>query len=260
MRIFVGFFFVFGVQSADHYERRTRSSHRSSLTDIELKNKLDSIMSLIGKLNGKIEEQEQRIAVLNRKVTNANKECNRWCNGNSTKGTLEYYGLQAVLVPIPRSQVSLNEKQNQGFDKRSNNEWYFSFFLFPFFVLKTKGLKGFAYGLEFFHDWPLLVRALRKNSYNQQLVIRCLMTKLVWSQKKKFEQRKSICVTKRIPVILMTKYNCVDPKVDPLKTINRGLSMRGSLRLRVSGFRKLKFLRRRGCQLSQRPRGKADVD
>ena len=105
MRIFVGVFFVFGVQSADHYERRTSSSHRSSLNDTELKNKLDSILSLIGKLNGKIEEQEQRIAVLSRKVTNANIECNRWCDRNSTKGTLEYYGLQAVLFPIPLSQV-----------------------------------------------------------------------------------------------------------------------------------------------------------
>ena len=116
MRIFVGFFFVFGVQSAYH-ERRTRSSHRSSLTDTELKNKLDSIMSLIGKLNGKIEEQEQRIAVLSRKVTNANIECSRWCNRNSTKGTLEYYGLQVVLFPIPLSQVLLNERQNLGCKK-----------------------------------------------------------------------------------------------------------------------------------------------
>ena len=117
MRIFVGFFFVFGVQSADHYERRTRPSHRSSLTDTDLKNKLDSIMSLIGKLNGKIEEQEQRIEVLSRKVANANIECNRWCNGNSTKGTLQYYGLQAVLFPIPLSQDLLDERQNLGCKK-----------------------------------------------------------------------------------------------------------------------------------------------
>lgn len=85
MRLLFGFFFIFAVQSADHFERRTRSSRRSSLTDSELRNKLDSIISMLGKLNSKIDEQEQRLAVLSRKVNNID------CKGEPKKGMLIYY-------------------------------------------------------------------------------------------------------------------------------------------------------------------------
>ena len=109
-------------------------------------------MSLIGKLNEKIEEQEQGIAALGRKVTNME------CNGNSSKSTLEYYGLQAVLVPISRSQRLSKEKQHLGCEKEATVNGFFNFcssliFSFPFLVLKTKGLEGIAYDLEFFHDF-----------------------------------------------------------------------------------------------------------
>lgn len=94
LRIFIGFCFVFVVHSADHYERRTRYSRRSSLTDSELRNKLDSIISLIGKLNDKIDEQEQRIAVLSRKVTSID------CNAEPPKGTLNMH-----LQPCKQSDL-----------------------------------------------------------------------------------------------------------------------------------------------------------
>ncbi|KAJ7388057.1 hypothetical protein OS493_040124 [Desmophyllum pertusum] len=67
----------------DRYEGRTRYSRRSSATDTELMNKLDSIVSLLGKLNDKIDSQEQRIAVLSRQVSNIN------CNGKQGQGYLK---------------------------------------------------------------------------------------------------------------------------------------------------------------------------
>jgi len=73
--LFIAFF---GAQGADHYEGRTRLSRRS--TDTDLKNKLDSIMSMLGKLHAKIDSQEQRIAALSRQVGNIN------CNGEQSKG------------------------------------------------------------------------------------------------------------------------------------------------------------------------------
>jgi len=77
--ILFGLFIAFvDVQGADHYEGRTRLSRRS--TDTELKNKLDSIVSMLGKLNDKIDSQEQRIAALSRQVGNIN------CNGQQSKG------------------------------------------------------------------------------------------------------------------------------------------------------------------------------
>ncbi|XP_020601876.1 microfibril-associated glycoprotein 4-like [Orbicella faveolata] len=76
--ILFGLFIAFvDVQGADHYEGRTRLSRRS--TDTELKNKLDSIVSMLGKLNDKIDSQEQRIAALSRQVGNIN------CNGQQSK-------------------------------------------------------------------------------------------------------------------------------------------------------------------------------
>lgn len=77
--ILFGLFIAFvDVQGVDHYEGRTRLSRRS--TDTELKNKLDSIVSMLGKLNDKIDSQEQRIAALSRQVGNIN------CNGQQSKG------------------------------------------------------------------------------------------------------------------------------------------------------------------------------
>ena len=67
-------------QTADHYERKKRHTRATSLTDSELRNKLDSIISMVGKLNDKIDEQEQRIAVLSRKVSDIE------CNGEPKKG------------------------------------------------------------------------------------------------------------------------------------------------------------------------------
>lgn len=67
-------------KTADHYERKKRHPRATSLTDSELRNKLDSIISMVGKLNDKIDEQEQRIAVLNRKVSDIE------CNGEPQKG------------------------------------------------------------------------------------------------------------------------------------------------------------------------------
>lgn len=67
-------------QTADHYERKKRHPRATSLTDSELRNKLDSIISMVGKLNDKIDEQEQRIAVLSRKVSDIE------CNGTPKKG------------------------------------------------------------------------------------------------------------------------------------------------------------------------------
>ena len=67
-------------QTADHYERKKRHPRATSLTDSELRNKLDSIISMVGKLNDKIDEQEQRIAVLSRKVSDIE------CNGTRKKG------------------------------------------------------------------------------------------------------------------------------------------------------------------------------
>lgn len=76
--LFVFFIAFFNVQAADHYEGRTRRSRRS--TDKELKSKLDSIVSMLGKLNDKIDSQEKRIAALSRRVGNIN------CNGEQRKG------------------------------------------------------------------------------------------------------------------------------------------------------------------------------
>lgn len=81
--IVFGFFLAFVVQGADHTDGRKRHSRRSVrgvLTDTELKNSLDSIVSLLGKLNDKIDSQEQRIAVLSRQVSNIN------CNGGERQG------------------------------------------------------------------------------------------------------------------------------------------------------------------------------
>lgn len=78
--ILFGCFIAFVVEGADYYEGRTRHPRRSPLTDTELKNKLDSIVSMLGKLNDKIDSQEQRIAVLSRQVGNIN------CNGEQGKG------------------------------------------------------------------------------------------------------------------------------------------------------------------------------
>lgn len=78
--VVAGIFLAFVVQAADHSDRRTRYSRSSALTDTELKNKLDSIMSLLGKLNDKIDSQEQRIAVLSRQVSNVK------CNGEQKQG------------------------------------------------------------------------------------------------------------------------------------------------------------------------------
>ena len=76
--LFVFFIAFFNVQGADHYEERTRRSRRS--TDTALKNKLDSIVSMLGKLNDKIDSQEKRIAALSRQVGSIN------CNGGQNKG------------------------------------------------------------------------------------------------------------------------------------------------------------------------------
>lgn len=78
--VVVGFFLAFVVQAADHFERRTRYSRNAALIDTKLENKLDSIMSLLGKLNDKIDSQEQRIAVLSRQVSNIK------CNGEQRQG------------------------------------------------------------------------------------------------------------------------------------------------------------------------------
>lgn len=78
--LFGSVFLAFVVQGTDSYEGRTRYSRRSSATDTELKNKLDSIVSMLGKLNDKIDSQEQRIAVLSRQVSNIN------CNGKQGQG------------------------------------------------------------------------------------------------------------------------------------------------------------------------------
>lgn len=67
-------------QTADNYERKKRHPRATSLTDSELRNKLDSIISMVGKLNDKIDEQEQRIAVLSRKVSDIE------CNGTTKEG------------------------------------------------------------------------------------------------------------------------------------------------------------------------------
>ena len=80
--LFLFFIAVVYVQGADHYERRTRLSRRS--TDTELKTKLDSIVSMLGKLNDKIDSQEQRIAALSRRVGNID------CNGEHSKGNRNY--------------------------------------------------------------------------------------------------------------------------------------------------------------------------
>ena len=76
--LFLFFVAFVDVQGVDHYIGRTRLSRRS--TDTELKNKLDSIVSMLGKLNDKIDLQEQRIAALSRQVGNIN------CNGEQSKG------------------------------------------------------------------------------------------------------------------------------------------------------------------------------
>ena len=80
LRIFLGLLLVLVAQTADHYERKKRHPRATSLTDSELRNKLDSIISMVGKLNDKIDEQEQRIAVLSRKVSDIE------CNGTPKKG------------------------------------------------------------------------------------------------------------------------------------------------------------------------------
>ena len=80
LRIFLGLLLVLVAQTADHYERKKRHTRATSLTDSELRNKLDSIISMVGKLNDKIDEQEQRIAVLSRKVSDIE------CNGEPKKG------------------------------------------------------------------------------------------------------------------------------------------------------------------------------
>lgn len=72
------FIYFVDIQGADHYEGRTRLSRRS--TNTELKNKLDSIVSMLGKLNDKIDSQERRIAALSRQVGDIN------CNGEQSKG------------------------------------------------------------------------------------------------------------------------------------------------------------------------------
>ena len=82
LRIFLGLLLVLLAQTADHYERKKRHPRATSLTDSELRNKLDSIISMVGKLNDKIDEQEQRIAVLSRKVSDIE------CNGTPKKGML----------------------------------------------------------------------------------------------------------------------------------------------------------------------------
>lgn len=61
----------------DHYERKTHRSRRSSVTNADLEIKLDSIISMLGMLNDKIDSQERRISVLSRQVSNVN------CNGES---------------------------------------------------------------------------------------------------------------------------------------------------------------------------------
>lgn len=78
--IVFGFFLAFVVQGADHTDGKRRHSRRSVLTDTELKNSLESIVSLLGKLNDKSDSQEQRIAVLSRQVSNIN------CNGGERQG------------------------------------------------------------------------------------------------------------------------------------------------------------------------------
>lgn len=97
MIIAFGFFLAFvvqGLQGADHYEKRTRHTRRSVLTDTELKSKLDSIVSLLGKLNDKIDSQEQRIAVLSRQVSNIN------CNGEQRKGKLKAQFTNFIVAPF----------------------------------------------------------------------------------------------------------------------------------------------------------------
>ncbi|CAH3043477.1 unnamed protein product [Porites lobata] len=79
LRIFLGLLLVLVAQTADHYERKKRHPRATSLTDSELRNKLDSIISMVSKLNDKIDEQEQRIAVLSRKVSDIE------CNGTAKK-------------------------------------------------------------------------------------------------------------------------------------------------------------------------------
>ena len=76
--LFLVFIALVDVQGADRYEGRTRLPRRS--TDAGLKNKLDSIVAMLGKLNDKIDSQEQRIAALSRQVGNIN------CNGEQSKG------------------------------------------------------------------------------------------------------------------------------------------------------------------------------
>lgn len=64
----------------DHYERKRHRSRRSPVTNADLETKLDSIISMLGMLNDKIDSQERRISVLSRQVSNVN------CNGESRQG------------------------------------------------------------------------------------------------------------------------------------------------------------------------------
>ena len=75
------FCLVLAVQAAEKDETLTRYSRDSSLNDTALRDKLDSIISMLGKLNSKIDEQEQRIAVLSSKVSNID------CKKEPKKGT-----------------------------------------------------------------------------------------------------------------------------------------------------------------------------
>ena len=80
--VMLWFFITVIVQGADfdQYERKTRRSRRSPVTNEDLEIKLDSIMSMLGKLNDKIDSQERRISVLSRQVSNVN------CDGESRQG------------------------------------------------------------------------------------------------------------------------------------------------------------------------------